>query len=190
MAGIALRRREAQIDHGLGGAFWILGTWRLLEVVASEGVLWPSELRDRAALFLGLAFLLVGCAALRRARQVWREESAEDEARLHAFLRQAATDLREQAAAPEALRAAELEAWIRRRFEPCRERANCASHESPRIAAARRRELASAEEALRGTRAALLDGDEFRARRALELAAAQLARAAEPDGEAEHSSSP
>ncbi|MBK9385113.1 MAG: hypothetical protein IPN34_09895 [Planctomycetes bacterium] len=181
MAGIALRRREAQIDHGLGGAFWILGTWRLLEVVASEGVLWPRELRDRAALFFGLALLLVGCAALRRARQVWREESAEDEARLHAFLRQAAQDLRQQLAGHEALRAEELEAWIRRRFEPCRERANCASHESPRLAAARRRALARAEESLRAARAALLDGDDARARRALEPAASQLQRAAEPE---------
>jgi hypothetical protein len=181
MAGIALRRREAQIDHGLGGAFWILGTWRLLEVVASEGVLWPRELADRAALFLGLAFLLVGCAALHRARQVWREESAEDEARLHAFLLGASHDLREEAADIEQLPAEELEAWIRRRFEPCRERATFASHESPRIAGPRRRALDRAEEALRAARAALLDGSSETARIALERAAGHLARAAEPD---------
>lgn len=181
MAGIALRRREAQVDHGLGGAFWILGTWRTLEVVAREGTLFPLDLLSRAELFLGLSLLLVGCAALRRARQVWREESAEDEARLHAFLLGAASDLREQAEAIEDLRAGELEAWIRRRFEPCRERATYASHESPRVAAARRRALERAEEALRAARAALLDGDRARARASLEPASRLLVRAAEPE---------
>lgn len=182
MSGIALRRREAQIDHGLGGAFWILGAWRLLAVVARENSLWPRELDDRAELFLGLALLLIGSAALHRARRVWREESAEDEARLHAFLLGAATDLREQAEPAAVLCPEELEAWIRRRFEPCRERATFASHESRRIDQQRQRELFIAEEALRAARAALLDADRTRARSELERAAEHLVHAAEGEG--------
>lgn len=179
MSSSAVRRREAQIDHGLGGAFWIVGAWRLLAVVARENSLWPLELVDRCEFFLGLALMLIGAAALHRANKVWREESAEDEARLHAFLLGAASDLREQAEPDAVPCPEELEAWIRRRFEPCRERATFASHESRRTASMRQDELFTAEEALRAARAALLDADRSRARMQLDRAATHLVLAAE-----------